>query len=354
VLEWFFGVLFTVELVLKVAAMGLDFFREAWNWMDSVIVLFWIIGTAGGAFVPIDIMLLRLVRLVRLLRLLRLAKTIQGFDALYVMTTSIKGSLSALLWSTVVLMLIQMMIAMILRAGLESFVLDESNPQAHREQVYRYFGTFSKAMLSMSELTLANWIPIGRTLTERVNEWFLLFVLTHKFLIGHAVLMVLTGVFLQETFKVASNDNFIMMKQRAREIKTHTKKMQKLFAAADEDDSGYLDKNEFMQVVQERTVRMWLAAMGLQVSDAGTLFDLIDDGDGQLTAEELVRGVSRVKGTARAIDLAVVMREQRAHQAEMQSILAEIAELRQHVVPSPCLESTKTMSDLSSTEDANA
>ena len=37
----------------------------------------------------------------RVLRLLRLVKTIQGFDALYIMTTAMQGSVTVLFWSFV-------------------------------------------------------------------------------------------------------------------------------------------------------------------------------------------------------------------------------------------------------------
>merc|ERR1712113_750939 len=117
-----------------------------------------------------------------------------------------------------------------------------------------YFGTFSKAFLTMFEITFANWIPAGRTLTENVSEWFLIFVLGHKFTVGFAVVMVITGVFLQETFKVALNDDFIMLQQKERDIKTHKFKMSKLFSIADADGSGFLDREEFVAIMSDAKV----------------------------------------------------------------------------------------------------
>lgn len=151
----------------------------------------------------------------------------------------------------------------------------------------------------------------------------MIFVLGHKFVIGFAVVTVLTGVFLQETFKVAQSDNFIMMTRRERAIRTHTAKMRRLFSAADVDGSGCLNREEFMGCVEDDTVRTWLGAMGLQVSDAAQLFDMIDDGDGELTAEELVKGVARMKGNARALDMAVMMHENRQLREQLGQISTE-------------------------------
>eukprot|EP00415_Alexandrium_ostenfeldii_P001640 UN1640 len=218
---------------------------------------------------------------------------------------------------------LQTMIALILQTLLEEFIQDETNKQSDRELIYRYFGTFSKATLSLFEITLANWIPVGRALTYSVSEWYLLFVLGHKFIVGFAVVTVLTGVFLQETFKVASSDNFIMVTKRERAIRTHTEKMRRLFATADSDSSGSLNREEFMGCVGAPAVKTWLAAMGLQVSDAAQLFEMIDDGDGALTAEELVKGVARMKGSARALDMAVLMEENRSLRAQLGQICTE-------------------------------
>ena len=48
--------------------------------------------------------------------------------------------------------------------------------------------------------------------------------------------------------------------------------------------------------------KLWLAAMDLSVGDAETLFRLLDDGDGTLTADELGDGVARLKGAATSMD----------------------------------------------------
>ena len=47
----------------------------------------------------------------------------------------------------------------------------------------------------------------------------------------------------------------------------------------------------------------WMAAYEIDVTDVELLFCLMDDGDGTITAEELVSGVSRLKGFARSMGL---------------------------------------------------
>ncbi|CAL1166059.1 unnamed protein product [Cladocopium goreaui] len=97
-----------------------------------------------------------------------------------------------------------------------------------------------------------------------------------------------------------------------RDRRLHTKKMKTLFEAADESGDGVIDMEEFRRIFDLPEIRTWLAAQDLQVTDPDVLFKLLDDGDKQLTAEELVRGVDRLKGNAKSVDLEAFIMEQRA------------------------------------------
>jgi len=331
VTEYLFLAIFTLEVTVKIAVMKRDFFKDLWNVFDMVIVACGLLEASLQGELPLDPSLLRLARLTRLLRMLRLVRTIQSFDSLYIMTTSIKGSLSVLLWSTILMFVVQMLIALILSTLLETYLLDGSKPEAERHAVYSYFGTFTKGMLTMFEITLANWIPVCRALAEHVSEWYVIFALIHKFIIGFAVVMVITGVFLQETFKVASTDDTIMMNQKQRAIKTHTKKMSVLFKAADEDGNGMLEREEFCAMMKDDHVVTWLSSMGLEVADADTLFTMVakesENGEA-ITAVEFVKGVARLKGNAKSIDMAVMMHENRQLMAQVQKLQSEFSELK--------------------------
>eukprot|EP00435_Cladocopium_sp_Y103_P060332 s215_g22.t1 len=72
------------------------------------------------------------------------------------------------------------------------------------------------------------------------------------------------------------------------------------------------DRSEFVEIMNIPEVRTWLAAQELPVQDPNILFNLLDDGDAELTAEELVKGVERLKGTAKGIDLASFIAEYRS------------------------------------------
>jgi len=70
-------------------------------------------------------------------------------------------------------------------------------------------------------------------------------------------------------------------------------------------------------------VQKWLSGMQVDVDDTDAVFELIDvDGDGDLTVEELVAGMSRLKGSAKAYKLA----ELRKSLMNMKSDVSELKE----------------------------
>lgn len=240
-----------------------------------------------------------------------------------------------LLWTAVVLLLVQVIISCIMQSMLEEYIRDESVPEEQRIEVFKFYGTFSRTMLTMFEITLGNWMPPCRALVENVGEWYMLFSLFHKLIIGFSVVSVITGVFIQETFKVATTDDQIMLLQKDRAVKMHSQKMDKLFKLADENGDGLLDQEEFEAVTTDPVVRKWLSAMELQVEDAGHLFVLIDDGDKRLSASELVRGAAKMKGPARSIDLLTLDYHFREANQLVRDELADIRTALAHVSPLP-------------------
>merc|ERR1719336_3582280 len=111
----------------------------------------------------------------------------------------------------------------------QPFIEDTTAPLEQRQTVFSYYGTFTRSTVTMFEITLGNWIVPCRVLMEHVNEGFSMFALVHKLIIGFSMVSVITGVFIQETFKVAAQDDKIMMRHKERASRVHRDKMERLF-----------------------------------------------------------------------------------------------------------------------------
>ncbi|CAJ1408870.1 unnamed protein product, partial [Effrenium voratum] len=253
--EVVFGVIYLLELIIKLIGFKMRFFKEWWNWFDGILVVMWLAEFTLRDVIQMDGAILRMMRMARLLRLIRLVKTIQGFDALYIMTTALMGSTVCLFWSFMLLMTVQIMIAFFLNESLETYFQDKTKPVSEKLQVFEYFGTTARVMLTMFELTLANWPVAARILQENVTEYYSIFSVAYKLIIGFAAVGIINGVFMQETFKVAASDDKLMMRQKERDRWLHTKKMRVLFQAADESGDGYLDREEFLEIMNIPEVR---------------------------------------------------------------------------------------------------
>eukprot|EP00929_Paragymnodinium_shiwhaense_P040677 TRINITY_DN21205_c0_g1_i1.p1 TRINITY_DN21205_c0_g1~~TRINITY_DN21205_c0_g1_i1.p1 ORF type:complete len:587 (-),score=93.07 TRINITY_DN21205_c0_g1_i1:154-1914(-) len=308
VAENFFGIVFTFEVILKALVFRWDFFKSLWNLYDSVIIAFWLVQNLSLLSVSLHPMILRLARMGRLLRLLRFAKAFQVFDVLHLLVHSMMACMTALLWSIVFLLLVMIGTSIVMIHLMQEHLADEAIALDQRLLLYTYFGNFSNGLFSMYELTMGNWVPIARCIVDNVGDLYMIFFVAYRTLVGFAVLKVITAIFNSETFRVASSDDGIMMMHKERQIATHTRRMEKLLIEGDESQDGYLSLDEFQDLLSDPRVKKWLVAQEIEVKDVALAFKMIDDsGDGRVSAEELVRGFARLKGTARSMDMVSII-----------------------------------------------
>eukprot|EP00928_Gymnodinium_smaydae_P016848 TRINITY_DN16378_c0_g1_i1.p1 TRINITY_DN16378_c0_g1~~TRINITY_DN16378_c0_g1_i1.p1 ORF type:complete len:549 (+),score=49.65 TRINITY_DN16378_c0_g1_i1:145-1791(+) len=322
------GCAFTTEVVLRMCGLRLRFFRTWWNFFDTIIISFWCVSLAER-YIALNPMLLRLVRIVRLLRLLRLVRTFQMFDVLRLLIGSLRSSFTVLLWSSILLVLIMTVSALGLNFALkEAIMANELASQHQKLDMFRYFGSFTRSFLTMYELTFGNWVPVTRALHD-VSEWFGPVLLSYQLVVSFAVLNVIRAIFIHETMKCASIDEDLMIMERERQVRNHSAQMKTLLEEADTSGDGFLDFDEFIEVMTHPRVKSWLSAMQVDVRDPAALFNHLDnfgtysDGDGRLSIQELSDGVARLKGPARSMDLIMMMHEHRAQAARLANMMLD-------------------------------
>jgi len=330
---WFFGTFFLVEIAFKSIALRSEFIHDAWNWIDLATAMVWLFAAAFGSSVNSSFM--RIGRLARLLRLIKLLKFMRGnlSDSLFVILTALRDCCITTGWSLVLLLMIHSMLALFMNECLSEFyffsdVDSESTDALGKERMFEYFGTFSRSLLTMFEFTFANWITPARLLVENVSEGYLFYAVLHKTIIGFATVGVIGAVFIQETFKVAQMDDGLMVRQLVRREKVHSDKMRRLFAEIDQDGNGSIDIDEWLSVCRDDWVHTWIRAQEIRAQDVSTLFEMLDDGDGKLTADELVTGTARLKGPSAMM---AILMEVRSNSKVMNEIKRELL-FAQHAV----------------------
>merc|ERR1712137_1345719 len=274
VLEWIFGVIFAIELTGKLCALQLGFFTM-WNLFDAVVVASWTVGQLSAANLHVNPMILRVMRAFRLVRLLRLVRWVKAFTPLSFIIKSIVSSFAVLMWSLCILSLVIGFIGMLVCSYLQNYLLDPLKDESARHTVFERFGTFTRAGVAMLEVTLANWAPPCWLLTNNVSEVWALFFVVYKCSIGFAVVQVILSVFIQQTFKIASLDEEVMIHDKKMQSRAYVKNLEHLFTVLDKSKDGIVTHDEFLVAMRDPVVQTWFAAIGIDALGQLELFDLL-------------------------------------------------------------------------------
>lgn len=230
------------------------------------------------------------------------------FDVLHLIIGALKASWGVFLWSVAFLLVIMILGALALNYSLEDFMKDETNTPQARMAVFSRFGNFPRALVTMFELTLGNFFPPIEILRDEVSEWYAIWFILYICLVNFAMCQVIRSVFISETLKSVSSDDDLMIMEKERQMKKHACDMDRFFREADDSGDGFLSFDEFEAMVKNPRVKSWLAAMDFNIENVKLVFDLLDDGDNKLTADEVVHGVAKLKGTARSLDMIALHR----------------------------------------------
>eukprot|EP00929_Paragymnodinium_shiwhaense_P088946 TRINITY_DN4923_c0_g3_i1.p1 TRINITY_DN4923_c0_g3~~TRINITY_DN4923_c0_g3_i1.p1 ORF type:complete len:654 (-),score=135.57 TRINITY_DN4923_c0_g3_i1:188-2149(-) len=320
VIDVMFGFLFSVELSLKFVSQHIYFFRSAWNYLDAVSIIGWyivMVKETEGRNMNFDPLVFRLARIARLLRFLRLVKTIHMFDVLHLLIGSLRASGAILLWSAVFLLLVMCIAALLFHSVMLSYIegdaLGDDNELRHK--VYTMSGSFVRAFVTVYRLTFS--LDVGPSkLCFELNEWFAVPLLVYQLFVSFAVIKVIEAVFLNETIKLAAANDELMIMEKNRWEAMNEEKVKALFDEAEKSGDGWVDYAEFMLIMGEERVLSWLEAIELHTEDPKLVWDLLcswSDCNGghsdRLNSYWFVKGISRLKGNAKSLDVLKMLRE---------------------------------------------
>jgi len=309
-------------------AFRLEFFKTAWNLFDVVLVAIWYTTEYMRLDTFLNPMILRLGRLARLMKVVRHVGWFRQFDSLHMLISAIRSSLMVLVWSALILISLLAVSALVAHGTLAGYLDDDHMPIDQRMNIFTHFGTFTRAFISMFEITFAGHAPVTRAVLENVGEGSAFALLVFKLIVSLSIMKVITGVFLHETFKVCSEDDELMIVQRQRVVNQHRKKMKRLFSNLNRDGDDALSWDEFEELMNDNWLRQWLQSMEIDTNHLRRLWALLDNGDGRLTADELILGVGRLKGSARSIDMLYNVHSVEAIQATLDDVHVSIKHMK--------------------------
>jgi len=136
------------------------------------------------------------------------------------------------------------------------------------------------------------------------------------------VLNIVNAVFIQTTLKVAQSQKDVMILQKERAQEDFTHKLTHLFHELDISGDGVVTIEEFTAMLSQPEIKTYMSALEIDPEDLEGLFLLIDDGNGQMSLPEFLMGITRIKGAAKAVDMAHTLTNLRRLDTKITSLMA--------------------------------
>jgi len=327
-----FVVFYCIEITLRLMASGWGFCTGSdrkWHMFDTVLVLLSLaeelvqgMGTTTGGF-------LRGMRVLRMFRLLRLTGVMHYFRDLRVMTCSIMQSLGSLSWALILLLFIMYFFTIILMQGaitcLEGPEVD-GEPGSTCDGIVLWYGSVVNTMYTLlaSITGGVDWADAVRPL-ENVSLVYRLLYSFYMVFVVIGVLNVLTGIFVERACELSGLDRDLVIQSELKRNETFLIEMKKIFEEADADGSGSVSWEEFKGYLENENVKAYLSAQQLDAFDARTLFDILNEGNGnEMNIETFVVGCQRLKGMAKSVDVVAVLQETRSVSRKLKALTRQL------------------------------
>lgn len=336
-LEHMFTTVFLLEMILRLVANGFRFLKSLMHLGDCAIVMIsvidiWVLAPLGGDSSS-GMAVLRIARLAKLAKVFRVVRVLRAFKPLRILVSTIAHSVGALAWSMTLLFVFELIGSIFLAQLLQPFLKDATNDLEMRRKVWTSFGTWTRAMYTAFEITMA---PGGfiqyREVIENTTPMVGLFFVIYGCVVTFAVIRVITALFLRATLAACDSDDdydahLVMLGRNAF--------AEMLQASIDEDGSGGIDIQEFSTLIHIPQMKEWLADSDLSVAGAHRLcLALTNPETGEMNFEEFLRTLTMMRGPARSADLIVVSCETRKV-LDQTTVLVESLEKALHHLGEP-------------------
>lgn len=330
-LEHVFQAIYVSEIIFRIIVLKKAFWYneqelkwEKFNIFDIFVVVLgcmdmYVLAIFDTKTVP----LARVIRLARLSRTLKVVRVLQQFSKLRVLVCTVANSLMAFIWSMALLFVFMFLASCMITQQLQPLILTGDLEDQVREDMWRMYGTTQRAFWTMFEITLGGQgTSMARVVVEHYWAYSLFFYLYISG-VSFAVISIIQALFLKDTLDLLALDANMMVQEKMEMKKKTTEMLEDLFKAVDLSDDGYISLHEFEEILEIPQARGFMELLDLEVSEARTVFELLDDGDGMVSYAEFSSGVMRLKGQARAMDVIASMRDIR----HLQNMILDVENL---------------------------
>jgi len=318
--DLFFTCVFTVELVMRILGEELVFFfgdEWHWNWMDLVLVTSSAVEMIAEIYVTsmniTSMRLLRLLRILRVLRSIRVLRDLRLIGNLRMLLLAMQHSVGPLIWACVLILGLLYMASLFFLNGVSEYLISGASDPEAVGVLQSYFSSLESTLLTlfMSISGGVSWEVLVSALMKihaAFGFLFVVFIACMQF----AALNIIAGIFVNDAIEMAQRDRHIVLQAESTRNKSLVCDLKKLFLESDTDQSGTLTLEEFMQAFQNPAVQARFRFLGVELTDAESLFDLMDTaGTDEILIDEFVSVCLRAKTLTRPLDLQSFIQQNR-------------------------------------------
>ncbi|CAE7040778.1 Cacna1h [Symbiodinium natans] len=317
--EIVFALIFAVELTLRFAVAGCDFFagpERYWNIFDMTLILaqvseqvifvgiIYTHGSLRGLRYPElmpDSVVLRALRIFRLLRILRILRMMHISSELQAIMTAIVKGMRAFIWTLAFMFLVLYAVGVFLTQCVTDYKVALENDGSASHELQDYFGTLPGTMLSLFQAITdgQEWREMLKPLISEISPWMAVPFCMYISFMAFALLNILTGIFVDSALENAQEEKRRYLLQE----------VGLLFREAEKEQITWPD---FQAQLRNPHMQQLFAALDVDEEDASELFHMLDAShDGFIQSDDFLNGCLRLDGPAKAIDLAAFIEESR-------------------------------------------
>eukprot|EP00435_Cladocopium_sp_Y103_P022091 s2928_g5.t1 len=301
---------------------------------ESISAIATAIFTADSSQIMTMLTGLRILRILRMTRVVRAVRFMNVFRELRVMVQSVLGCLIPLFWCIVLLFFIQWCFAIyfitVTADAVQGINKDPElwsgiDTKQITQEISTYYGSLWQVLyvLFCAIAGGLDWAEAANVFLLLQNYLAVVGFMFYIALVAMAVLNVVTAVFVEYAMKMAAEDRDLVIQDYLDKQSKFSKDLQG--GEADADDNGSITFEEFTQHLEDLRVQAFLRSMELDGVEAVRLFKLLDaDGNGSIEIDEFVQGCMCLRGSAKTLDLAMLLWEQRKAMKSWMSFMSYV------------------------------
>mmetsp|Transcript_85837 Transcript_85837/g.277113 ORF Transcript_85837/g.277113 Transcript_85837/m.277113 type:complete len:727 (+) Transcript_85837:101-2281(+) len=369
VCDHIFTLVFLLEFLMKCRVFGCRYFSpfspdadaNRFNFMDACLVfctgvLFTWVLPLVGILLHIDmknqaVLTLGVLRIARLARLVRVANKIAIFKEAWILIRGLSDSMRTLFWTCIVICFVTYIFAIfglltIVTTLQEAYVAmvamgdDDLELVGRREElkvVLSMISGMDELMFTLIQVLMGDsFNAITRPIMYHI-PWTWLYFYAYIAVAVFVLMNLVTAIIVDNAMTSSRMDEDAAVKLKEFSKEKDLADLKKMFFLMDADGNGTLSWLEFRDSFEDTEMSKKWMLLDFQPAECKELFELLDDGDGEIDTEEFFEGLGRMKGIAQSKD---IFRVQKVVNS-LQGCLAEIREEFRQEKKSPRVPTTQ-------------